>query len=251
MRLLDHPVERRKGRPIARASGNAWLMQNSNDLAKFFERCIWPRALTQAERTAAFEALYVRQHDAHTYVCRRNEIADSWVGVMEGFLRVQDTTPDGNLIMFTGVAAGGWIGEGSLLKPEQRKYEIVATRPTTTVHLPKELFVSLLERSIPFNHFMLSHLNERLGQFIAMVKFDRMLEPTARVARGISSLFHPVLYPNTDSTLQINQEEIGWLVGVSRSRVNVALHELEATGLIQRGYGYIVVMDRQALARYP
>jgi CRP/FNR family cyclic AMP-dependent transcriptional regulator len=226
-------------------------MQNPKDFGAFFERCIWPRALTQAERATAFDALYARHHDAHSYVCHRNEIADSWVGVMEGFLRVQDTTPEGNLIMFTGVAAGGWIGEGSLLKPERRKYEIVATRPTMTVHLPRETFGWLLERSIPFNHFMLSHLNERLGQFIGMVKFDRMLGPTARVARGISSLFHPVLYPNTDSTLQINQEEIGWLVGVSRPRVNIALNELEAAGLIQRGYGFIVVMDRQALARYP
>ncbi|MDR6858453.1 CRP-like cAMP-binding protein [Variovorax guangxiensis] len=169
---------------------------------------------------------------------------------MEGFLRVQDTTADGKVIMFTGVAPGGWIGEGSLLKPEHRKYEIIATRPTVTVHLPRKTFGWLLERSIPFNHFMMSHLNERLGQFIAMVKFDRMLEPTARVTRGISSLFHPVLYPNTDSTLNINQEEIGWLVGVSRSRVNTALNELEAAGLIQRGYGFIVVLDRQGMARY-
>jgi len=221
------------------------------DLNAFFERCIWPRALTQAERTKAFEALYVRRHEAHSYVCRRDETADSWIGVLEGFLRVQDTTADGRLIMFTGVASSGWIGEGSLLKPEQRKYEVMATRPTVTVHLPRATFSWLLDRSIPFNHFMLSHLNERLGQFIAMVKFDRLLEPTARVARGISSLFHPVLYPNTDSTLRINQEEIGSLVGISRQRVNAALTELESAGLIRRGYGYITVMDRQALARYP
>ena len=223
---------------------------STRDLNLFFERCVWPRSLTQAEQTTAFDALYVRKHEAHAYVCQRNEIADSWVGVMEGFLRVQDTTADGKVIMFTGVAPGGWIGEGSLLKPEHRKYEIIATRPTVTVHLPRKTFGWLLERSIPFNHFMMSHLNERLGQFIAMVKFDRMLEPTARVARGISSLFHPVLYPNTDSTLNINQEEIGWLVGVSRSRVNTALNELEAAGLIQRGYGFIVVLDRQGMARY-
>lgn len=59
-----------------------------------------------------------------------------------------------------------------------------------------------------------------------------------------------MLYPNTDSKLHVNQEEIGWLVGVSRSRVNTALNELEETGLIRRGYGYIIVTDRQSLARY-
>jgi len=226
-------------------------MSDPRELHPFFERCIWPRSLTQAERATAFDSLYVRRHEARSYVCQRDEIADSWIGVLEGFLRVQDTTAEGRLIMFTGVATGGWIGEGSLLKPEHRKYEIMATRPTITVHLPRSTFSWLLERSIPFNHFMLSHLNERLSQFIAMVKFDRLVEPTVRVARGISSLFHPVLYPNTDSTLRINQEELGLLVGVSRQRVNSALTELESAGLIQRGYGYITVSDRQALARYP
>ena len=71
------------------------------------------------------------------------------------------------------------------------------------------------------------------------------------MARGISSLFHPVLYPNSDSTLHVSQEEIGWLVGVSRPRVNIAMTELESAGLIKRGYGFIVVLDRQALARFP
>ncbi|GHC95493.1 Crp/Fnr family transcriptional regulator [Pseudorhodoferax aquiterrae] len=226
-------------------------MSTPAELAAFFARCSWPRALTQAERDLAFEALYVRRHEAHSYVCQRDEIADSWVGVMEGFLSVQDTTLEGKLVMYTGVAPGGWFGEGSLLKPEQRKYEAMATRPTVTVHLPRKTFGWLLEHSIPFNHFMLSHLNERLGQFIAMVKFDRLLEPTARAARGIAGLFHPVLYPNTDATLRINQEELGWLVGVSRQRVNTALTELEAAGLIRRGYGHLVVMDRQGLSRYP
>lgn len=219
-------------------------------ISEFFDRCAWPQALTTTEASIAFEALSLRHHEAKAYVCRRDEIADSWIGVADGFLRVQDTTADGQIIMFTGVAASGWLGEGSLLKPERRKYEIVATRPTTTVHLPRETFSWLLERSIPFNRFMLSHLNERLGQFIAMVKFDRVLQPTARVARAISSLFHPVLYPNTESTLQVSQEEIGWLAGVSRPRVNAALNDLEAAGLLQRGYGQIVVLDRQALARF-
>ncbi len=76
--------------------------------------------LTQSERDAAFKALYIREHDQGHFVCQRNEIADSWIGVIRGFLRVQDTSADGKPVMFTGVAAGGWIGEGSLLKIEQR-----------------------------------------------------------------------------------------------------------------------------------
>jgi hypothetical protein len=48
-------------------------------------------------------------------------------------------------------------------------------------------------------------LNERLGQFIAMVEYDRLLAPDARVARCIAQLYNPLLYPGLGAT------RTGWL----------------------------------------
>jgi len=225
-------------------------MSLSKDANDFLERCVWPRVLTQMERETTYHALYQRELQTGTLICHRQEIADSWIGVMTGFLRVQDTTADGKPFMLTGVAPSGWIGEGSLLKIEPRRYEIVATRPTKTLHLPRATFSWLLDRSIPFNHFMLNHLNERLAQFIGMAKYDRLFGPTARVARGIASLFHPVLYPNSEPALRVSQEELAWMVGVSRQRVNSAVHTLQEEQLIRIGYGSITVLDLQAIAQY-
>lgn len=222
----------------------------TKDARVFVDRCVWPRLLTMSERQTAFASLYEREYAPGEQVCVRNEIAQSWIGVARGFLRVQDCTADGRPIMYTGVATGGWIGEGSLLKFEPRKYEIVATRPTLAVQMPRVTFTWLVDRSISFNHYMLEHLNERLSQFIGMVKFERLLEPTQRVARGLASLFHPVLYPNTEPTLKISQEELGWLVGLSRQRVNVALKKLEKEGVLQLRYGTILVSDLSKLSRY-
>ena len=220
----------------------------------------WLAALDREERSAAVADLKVARVAAGELLCRVGRPVTYWFGVIDGLLKMSNDSDTGHArgadaqsmpITFTGMPPGGWFGEGTVIKREVYRYNIQALRSSVVAGLSVGTFHWLLERSIPFNHFMLSHLNERLGQFIAMVKYDRVLEPTARVARGISSLFHPVLYPNTDSTLQINQEEIGWLVGVSRQRVNTALNELEAAGFIQRGYGFIVVIDRQALSRYP
>jgi CRP/FNR family cyclic AMP-dependent transcriptional regulator len=225
-------------------------MKLSSEASAFLERCVWPKVLSQSDREAAYAVLTEQSYVAGAIVCERQELAKSWIGVVDGFLRVQDTTLNGRRVMFTGVAKGGWIGEGSLLKIEKRKYEIVATRATRTVQLPRSTFLWLLDHSIPFNHFLLDHLNERLGQFIATMKFDRLLEPTPRVARGIASLFHPVLYPNTEPTLRVSQEELAWMVGVSRQRVNVAMRQLEEEGIVQNGYSSITVLDLQRLARY-
>ena len=61
--------------------------------------------------------------------------------------------------------------------------------------MPRATFDRLLDTSIAFNRFLLNQLNERLAQFIAMLEYERLLDPEARVARCLAWLFNPFLYP--------------------------------------------------------
>jgi CRP/FNR family cyclic AMP-dependent transcriptional regulator len=47
--------------------------------------------------------------------------------------------------------------------------------------------------------------------------------------------------------LRITQQELAYLAGLSRQRVNEALNALEAQGFIQVEYGGVRVLDLQAL----
>jgi biotin operon repressor len=47
--------------------------------------------------------------------------------------------------------------------------------------------------------------------------------------------------------LRITQEELGYLVGLSRQRVNVSLQTLQAQGLIRVEYGGVRVLDLAGL----
>ena len=76
------------------------------------------------------------------------------------------------------------------------------------------------------------------------------LSPEARVARCLASLFNPHLYPGGSRDLQISQEEIGYLSGVSRQRVNQALQVLGQAGLLRVAYGGVSVLDLQGLATF-
>jgi CRP-like cAMP-binding protein len=109
--------------------------------------------------------------------------------------------------------------------------------------MPRATFMHLLDTSIAFNRFLLIQLNERLGQFIGRVEHDRLLGPDARVASSLASLFNPTLYPGVKNQLQISQEEIGYLAGLSRQRANQALQALEKAGLVRIEYGGITVLD--------
>jgi CRP-like cAMP-binding protein len=105
----------------------------------------------------------------------------------------------------------------------------------------------LLDHSIGFNRFVMNQLNERLGQFIAAREIDRINNPDVRVARSLASLFNPVLYPGVGEVLRITQQELAYLVGLSRQRVNVALQALEMAGAIRIEYGGLRVLNLDAL----
>ena len=152
-------------------------------------------------------------------------------------------SPEGKMVTYTGVTAAGWFGEGSLLKSELRRYDGVALRDTRMAAMPRQTFHWLLSNSIPFNRFILDQLNERLAQMIALVDSDRMRDPEARVAQCLASLYNPQLYPGTDSHLQISQEEIGHLSGLSRQRVNHALHVLQEAELLRVEHVGITIRD--------
>ena len=50
--------------------------------------------------------------------------------------------------------------------------------------------------------------------------------------------------------VEANKQELAELLGVTRPTANGALRELEALGLVERGYGRLRVRDRHALAKF-
>jgi CRP-like cAMP-binding protein len=210
----------------------------------------WLALLSAADHQEAAAALQIGMAEPGDRVCRTGAPSNYWFGVVDGLLKMSNVSPDGHQITYTGIPPGAWFGEGTLLKREVYRYNIEALRKSTVAGLPIEVFWRLLERSIPFNRFVMNQLNERLGQFIAAREIDRNNQPDARVARSLGALFHPVLYPGVGQLLRITQQELAWLVGLSRQRVNEALNVLQAAGLIRIEYGGVRVIDLEALRDY-
>ncbi|MDB5829081.1 MAG: Crp/Fnr family transcriptional regulator, partial [Variovorax sp.] len=148
---------------------------------------------------------------------------------------------------YSGLPPGGWFGEGTALKREPYRYNIQALRRSLVAGLPIDEFHWLLDHSIGFNRFVMNQLNERLAQFIAAREADRLNNPDARVARNLAALFNPVLFPGVGELLRITQQELAYLIGLSRQRVNEALRTLEGQGAIRVEYGGLRVTDLAAL----
>jgi CRP-like cAMP-binding protein len=148
------------------------------------------------------------------------------------------------------VPPGGWFGEGTMLKSEPRKYDVLALRDTEIALMNNATFQWLFENSVAFNRHLVRQLNERLAHFIALAEYHRLLDAPGRLARNIAWLFNPVLYPRLGLHIEITQEEIGMLSGLSRQAANKSLKILEAKGLVRVEHCGITVFDLAGLSRY-
>jgi CRP/FNR family transcriptional regulator, cyclic AMP receptor protein len=210
----------------------------------------WSRELTEQEIEIARAGIAEKSYRANECIFMRGDNFQYWTGIVSGLARMGIVSRRGKAASFAGLTAGAWFGEGTVLKNELRRYDVVALRDTRLAMMDRRTFVWLFENSVGFNRFLVGQLNERLGQFIALLEYGRTLDATERLARSIASLFNPILYPDLSLHLEITQEEIGALSGISRQNANQCLKRLEREGLLRLEYGGVTIIDLERLRHY-
>ncbi len=214
------------------------------------EIAFWSAELTEEETERSRRGITEKSFAKGAYICHKGDKFDPWLGVVSGLVRLGTVSQKGKSVTLAGMRAGGWFGEGSVLKKEPRQYDLVALRDVKLAMMASSTFFWLFENSVGFNRFLVRQFNERIGQFIALVEFDRSLDATGKVARNVAWLCNPVLVPRAGNQLDITQEEIGLISGVSRQAVNGALQVLEQKKMLRVGHGGITILDLEALSRY-
>ncbi|MDI1264389.1 MAG: Crp/Fnr family transcriptional regulator [bacterium] len=219
--------------------------------AEYLKRiAAWSRELNDREIEVARAGIVEKSYRADEFIFMRGDCFDYWTGIVTGLARMGTVSSGGKAASFAGLTAGAWFGEGSMLKTEPRRYDVVALRDTRLALMDRNTFFWLFENSVGFNRFLVRQLNERLGQFIGALEHGRTLDATGRVARSIASLFNPILYPDLTRHLEITQEEIGALSGISRQNANQCLKRLEKEGLLRLEYGGVTIIDLDRLRDY-
>lgn len=210
----------------------------------------WSRDLKPEEFEEARRGISLKSYGKGNYICHVGDRLESWTGVAGGLVKMSTTSKEGKSATLAGLRAGAWFGEGTVIKAEPRRYDLVALRDTQLALMRRSTFLWLFEHSAAFNRFLVHQFNERLGQFIALAENERMLDSTARLARNLAWLFNPILYPGQSLTLTISQEELGLLAGMSRQMANQGLARLADLGLLEVGHGSVTILDLDRLARY-
>lgn len=207
----------------------------------------WLQHLSGDEVDRVLPELRITEAAPGDVICRMGRPATYWFGVVDGLLKMSTDTAQGHTITYSGLTRGGWFGEGTVLKREAYRYNIQALRTSLVAGLPVDTFHWLVDHSIGFNRFLMRQFNERLAQFIGTIEADRTPSPELRVARNLAAMVNPVLFPGVGEVLRITQQELAYLVGLSRQRVNEALKVLAAEGALAIEYGGLRILDLPAL----
>lgn len=212
---------------------------------RFIEAQPWFASAPLAVQERLRAEVFAQQADKGAVMMPAGSAVQGWHAVLSGLVMLQSPASKGRSSAFIGVPDGEWFGEGSAMKPEPRKYHVVALRPTTLLCLPLPLFDLLRETHLAFNQFLVLHLNMRLGQAMTIIEAGRTQSPEHRVALYLSRLFW-----RSTRRLNLTQDELGQLVGLSRQTVNRVLRTLEDQGIVSLDFGRVAIVDDEALGAY-
>lgn len=202
----------------------------------------WFDRLGPRQKDDILGAMTLRKAAKGEILLHRGEAVDGWYGVLAGMVKLQTIGPDGKVSAFLGVPAGEWFGEGTVLREDAWRYDVVALRDTTLIGMPLAHFRELYRQHLPFNHYLIERLNLRLGQAMSVIESGRLRTPEERVAQYLSHLFWEGM-----QKIKLSQEDLGQLAGLSRQTINRVLKQFEAQGWVSLAFGRVSILDQAAL----
>lgn len=216
---------------------------SSQPIQRFLASQSWFVALPAPQQAAITSQVFTLTAPRGQIILPAHERTQGWYGVVEGLIKISGRSSGGRRSDFLGVSAGDWFGEGAVLKNELRRYEVIALRDTVLLCLPSKVFHALFAGNLGFNQHLVACMNLRLSQAMAMIEAGRTRSPEQRIALSLSRLFW-----SHSRQLNLTQDELANLAGMSRQTANRALNALQERGLISLALNRIKVLDDAALA---
>ncbi|MDB5873212.1 MAG: transcriptional regulator, Crp/Fnr family [Ramlibacter sp.] len=214
----------------------------SRPSSQFLHMQRWFADLPQETQVRVADKVFTLQGSKGDVMLRAGEEVQGWYAVLSGLVKLQSQSSGSRRSAYLGIPGGEWFGEGSAMKNDPRRYDVVALRDSELLCLPRAEFADLRATSLKFNQAIAEQLNMRLGQAMAIIETMRLRTPEQRVAMYLGRhLWHG------PRKLSLSQEELGILAGLSRQTVNQVLKALEHQGLVSLEFGRVSILSDEGL----
>jgi CRP/FNR family cyclic AMP-dependent transcriptional regulator len=211
----------------------------------------WFAGLSAPLHEAILGMARVRQVQAGACIARRGDAAVSWVGVAGGALRLGTALRDGREFTLEFIGPGQWFGDIALVDERPLDVDLIAHVPSTLLVLSKADLLRLLGHSDELNAALLRLNCQRLRHMLRRFEELQMMGLAQRLARQLQRLLRQFGHPHAPGAriaLELSQGDLAAMVGGSRQRVNRALRQMHAEGIVRLGQPQMWVLSEARLA---
>lgn len=177
------------------------------------------------------------------YVQRQGLKQGHVVVCLKGRFAVMVAGPSGSDTLLRFVIESEIIGMPTVLAGVPAPTSIVASGTGETLHIARRDFISVLTRYPEGAIGVAVLLSHRLAELFRFVEMTSHRSLNERVIYALRRLARRNGEPGKAGTtrLKVTQGELATAAGASRQRVHLELKRLEALGLIDLGYGQVII----------
>ncbi len=205
-----------------------------------------PLQLLQAGMLARLrEQSRVVELDAGTRVFGPGQSAAHFLLLLDGTIRVQQTSEAGREIVLYRVQAGEScvLTTACLLGEEDYQAEAIVERRARGVLVPRALFDELVAGSRDFRRFVFTAFSRRVTNLLRLIEEVAFARIDVRLAQRLLAL--------ADATGRIaaTHQDLAHELGSAREVISRQVNEMQRRGWLRATRGTIEITDRNALAR--
>lgn len=186
----------------------------------------------------------VRRFEAGHLIQQRGDDAKGFWLIETGSVALGQFLADGDFRAVGLLGPGDSYGELAMFANRPRAVDAIAREDTSARFIRSSTMESALAANPQAMRQLLGALSLQLQELLDVIAGIRRGTAAARIAGMLANLAGASDGP---IKLSVTQQELAELLGLTRATVNAALRHMEASGLIERGYGCLTVLDLHAL----
>ncbi|APG62576.1 hypothetical protein LPB140_07030 [Sphingorhabdus lutea] len=165
--------------------------------------------------------------------------------LIKGHVRVSKITVNGAEVQLAKLSAPYWFGEMSFLDGAPRTHNAIAASDIRLGKIAISDMQYLMQTHKDFYHMLVRQLCHHTRLLYAAADDFLLLSPEQRLAKQFLKLFNE--QKGLSPKIPLTQDEIARMIGVSRQSVSRILRKWANKEIIQRKYGYIIIMNVDSL----
>lgn len=190
----------------------------------------------------------VRQLAAGECLFKRGDPPCGLYVVLEGAVRISAVNAHGKEAVLSLVESPYWFGEICLFDSLPRTHDALAMGPCTLLQIPQGPMLEILDDYPAYWRDVALLMSHKLRLSLINIEQISLMPTSVRLAHRLLMIAEGYgEIAQTRRVLQLPQEDLAAMLGLSRQTINSLLKALEQQGIIGLSYGAIEVLDLQRL----